>query len=100
MAAAKGNQYAAKDRKWREAICRALARASNETTDAGLDRMATKLVNAALEGDQWAIMEIGNRIDGKPAQAVTVQGDEEGGPVRFERIQRVIVHGGAQDTDG
>ena len=35
--------------------------------------LARKLVNKALEGDVAALKEIGDRLDGKPAQAVDVE---------------------------
>jgi hypothetical protein len=82
MGAPVGNQNAAKAKRWQQAIQRALARASNKDIDAGLDSAADKLVSLALDGDKWALEELGDRIDGKPAQAVTVAGDEEGGPIR------------------
>lgn len=56
---------------------RALSRASGKDVDAGLDSAADKLVAMALDGERWAIEEMGNRIEGKPAQAVTVSGDED-----------------------
>lgn len=77
-----GNQSAVRAKKWREAIMRALARKSG-TVDQGLDAAADKLAKLAIDdGDKWAIEEIGDRIDGKAAQSVTHQGDEEGGPIR------------------
>lgn len=82
MGAPVGNQFARKAKVWEQAIKRALARMADSTVDNGLDKLADKLVEAAANGDQWALKEIGDRIDGKPAQAVTVDGDGEGGPVR------------------
>ena len=35
--------------------------------------MALRLVTKALEGDVAALKEIGDRLDGKPAQAVDVE---------------------------
>jgi hypothetical protein len=37
-----------------------------------LRRIAEKLVDAALEGQSWAIQQVADRIDGKPAQESTV----------------------------
>ena len=31
----------------------------------------------AIAGEAWAIAEVANRFDGKPAQAVTVAGDKD-----------------------
>lgn len=77
-----GNKNAAKAKIWEQALKRALARASKASVDAGLDQIADKVVAQALAGDKDAWDEIAVRMDGKPAQAVTVAGDEEGGPIR------------------
>jgi hypothetical protein len=83
MAAPLGNQNAVRAKRWQQAIQRALARASNKDIDTGLDSAADKLVALALEGDKWALEELGDRIDGKPHQSVQVDGDGEGGPVNL-----------------
>ena len=78
-----GNQNAARAKRWRESIMRALARKSG-SVDAGLDAAADKLAALAIDdGDKWALEEIGNRLDGRPAQSVIHEGDEEGGPIRL-----------------
>lgn len=87
MAAPKGNQNAAKGRQWREAINRALAK-SGGSVDKGVIQVAQVLVEQALAGEQWAVLEIGNRLDGKPAQALIHQGDDDQPLVM--RIERVI----------
>jgi hypothetical protein len=69
MAAPKGNKFAAKKGLWENAIKRALARASG-TVDAGLDKLADKVVSAAANGDQWALAEVANRLDGKPTEHI------------------------------
>lgn len=68
MAAAKGNQYAAKDRRYTAMLQRVLG----EKTPNGdrLRNIALKLVECAEEGQPWAVQEIGNRLDGKPMQPV------------------------------
>ncbi len=77
MAAPIGNQYAANARKWRQAIDRALDKQSVIDQMDALETIASKLIEAAQNGDQWAIKELGDRIDGKSAQSVIVSGDEE-----------------------
>ena len=42
-----------------------------------LRRIAEKLVDAALEGHSWAIQQVADRIDGKPAQESTVNVKEK-----------------------
>lgn len=77
MGAPVGNQNGAKGRLWLDAIRRALARKAEGDLSSGIDKLAEKLVAAAESGDQWALLEIGNRLDGKPAQSLTVAGDAE-----------------------
>lgn len=96
MGAPVGNTNRKSAKKWRDSLTRALARASEGAGfDAGLDRVADHVVTEALRGERWAIEEIGNRIDGKPAQAIV--GDDDLPPVRFQKIERVIVS--PSDTD-
>ncbi len=72
-----GNQNAAKAKRWQKALERALARSSKKDVDAGLDSIADQVVAKAKEGDKEAWKEIGDRMDGKPAQSLTVAGDED-----------------------
>lgn len=71
-----GNQNGKKAKQWEQALKKALARTGGSVEE-GLARVADKLVAAAETGDQWAIKEIGDRIDGKAAQQVTVSGDPD-----------------------
>lgn len=84
-----GNQNARKAKLFEGALKRALARAAG-TVDEGLAKVADALVRAGVAGEQWAVKEIGDRLDGKPAQSVALSGDEEN-PLRIESIKRVIV---------
>lgn len=65
---------------WRDAIKRAVLADDGKR----LRAIAEKLLDKASEGDVAAIKELGDRIDGKAAQAVMLAGDEGGGPVRIE----------------
>jgi len=78
MAAAPGNQYAAKARKWTQAIERALEKRSLAEQRDALDDLALVLLEQALKGEQWALKELGDRLEGKPAQALT---GPEGGAI-------------------
>ena len=69
-----GNKNASKGRPWEAAIRRALSRAAG-TIDRGLDRVADKLVAAAMDGDSFARTEIANRLDGKPTEHVRIDQD-------------------------
>lgn len=67
--APKGNKNAARGRTWRDAIDRAMKR--NRTA---LDKCADALLNAAMTGDMTALKELGDRLDGKPQQAIEHSG--------------------------
>jgi hypothetical protein len=83
-----GNQNAARAKRWREAILRALARKASSVDD-GLDKAADKLVTLAIDdGDKWALEELGDRIDGKPAQVIV--GDDES-PLRT--MTEIVIRG-------
>jgi hypothetical protein len=40
-------------------------------------------VKQALKGEAWAIKELADTIDGKVTQAQIIQGDDDGGRVRY-----------------
>lgn len=75
--APKGNKNAAKSKPWQDAINRALARYGNGDKDGGLNRLADELIKKCEEGDLSALKELGDRIEGKAAQSVTLSGDDE-----------------------
>lgn len=89
--APKGNQNGRKAKIWEQALKRALARYAGSTVDAGLDKLADRMVKAAMEGDDAASVmiaeKIGDRMDGKPVQAVA--GDEESPLMVVQRIELV-----------
>lgn len=72
MAAPKGNKNAAKGKQFQDALRRALNADGRE----GLKNIATKLVDAAEAGEGWAIKEVADRLDGKPAQVVAGDSDQ------------------------
>lgn len=59
-----GNKNAAKTRPWADAINRVLLAEDGKK----LRALAEKLVDRAIEGDISALKEVGDRVDGKPAQ--------------------------------
>lgn len=76
------------DKLWADAVRLAVLRPSNTADENGkklrrLNVIAENLARMAEEGDMPAIIEIGNRLDGKPAQAVQLSGDAEN-PVSVE----------------
>jgi hypothetical protein len=56
--------------------------------------VADKLVANAINGDTTAIREIADRLDGKPAQAVDVSGDDRRIIVEIRRFDRPESLGG------
>lgn len=86
MGAPLGNQYAAKAKRWTAAIERALERkatgkqAPEDVSELirGLDMAADIFVGQLFENkDLPSIKELGDRIEGKPAQSVTLAGDAD-----------------------
>lgn len=64
--APEGNKNAVKNRPWAEAINRALLAEDGKK----LRALADRIIDKALEGDVAALKEIGDRVDGKAAQAI------------------------------
>lgn len=85
MAAPIGNQNAKKAKRFEEAIRKALARAHGSVDD-GLQVLASKLVAAAENGDQWALREVADRIDGKPSQAIEAAIEHSGEMTVTEKV--------------
>jgi len=79
MGAPVGNQNAAKAKVWQAALLRALDKRGAGDRVLALNELAGKLLDACAEGDLAALKELGDRLDGKPAQ--TIGGDPEGAPV-------------------
>lgn len=68
------------DKIWRDAIQRAVRRhVDGKNGPQALERLADRLVSEGLAGDIAAIREIGDRLDGKPAQAIV--GDSSASPI-------------------
>jgi phage terminase large subunit-like protein len=87
-----GNQNARKAKIWTDAVKRAISRRANGDLSGGLDTLADKLVIAAESGEQWAMLELGNRLDGKPAQAI-VGGDEDDNPIQVSGVIKLTKPG-------
>ena len=71
---------ARKERKFYQALLIAL---NAEGPDIRLRKVAEMLVKQALKGEAWAIKELADRVDGKVPQAQIIQGDDDGGSVRY-----------------
>jgi len=90
MGAPLGNTNASKGRPWAAAIKRALEKRSRVAQMEALDELAEKLLVQCDEGEITALKELGDRLDGKPAQ--TIQGDAEN-PLTVNQIVRKVVDG-------
>ncbi|MDE2099595.1 MAG: hypothetical protein KGL39_20250 [Patescibacteria group bacterium] len=88
-----------KDKPFRDALRMEIAEAQADENPRSLRLVARKLLDRALSGDVQAIKEIGDRLDGKPAQAIT--GDNELDPIRvIQEIRRSIVDPKHTDSKG
>lgn len=92
-----GNQNAAKAKVWAAAINRALDRRkpADERIKA-IDELADKLIDNCFTGDLASLKELGDRLDGKPAQ--TIAGDPDA-PLVIQQVERTIVRPKASATD-
>jgi hypothetical protein len=91
MAAPAGNTNAKKGKAWFDALRKELVQRG------ALDKIAAKVVDAALAGERWAVEEIANRMDGKPAQSVELSGND-GDPMQVvTRIELVSMRGDRPD---
>lgn len=70
MAAAKGNQYAAKGRRFASVIAKRIDELN------AWEKLADALVNKAMEGDMQALKEIGDRIDGKSKESIDLSSED------------------------
>jgi len=85
-----GNKNNTKAKPWADAIRRSLARREDGDHGKSLNELADALLDKAAEGDMSALKELGDRLDGKSAQSVTV-GNEDGKPFSIEQVIRSIV---------
>jgi len=75
-----GNRNAAKAKIWSAAITRALDRRQPaDQRIKAIDELADKLLDQCFGGDLAALKELGDRLEGKPAQAIS--GDPDN-PIR------------------
>lgn len=58
-------------------LLRVVVNENDETGVRKIRRIMEKLATKALEGEPWAIMQVCDRLDGKPAQESTVTIDDK-----------------------
>lgn len=86
MANPRGQQ---RDKPFRDALRMEIAEAGDDRRS--LRAVARALLDKAAEGDVQAIKEVGDRLDGKPAQAI-IGGDEDDPAIQtFTKIELVGV---------
>lgn len=81
------------NKAWRDALRLAVLRAPDEVIEpkTNLDALAIQLIATAKAGDMTAMKELGDRLDGKPSQAI-IGGDDDDPAVRvITEIRRSIV---------
>lgn len=88
MPAPEGNRNVEKGKSWSGALRAALAQYENKDAKIkkgeALRKVAEVVVLKAIAGDKDAIKEIGDRLDGKPAQALV---GFDGGPITVEVVK-------------
>ena len=64
-----------------------------------LRKIAEQVTVQAMNGEQWAVKEVADRLDGKPAQAIV--GDSERDPIRMvQEIRETLIDPSARHSDG
>lgn len=83
-----------KVKAWRDALERAVNAHDKKAKRPRLDLIAEACVASALAGDSTAYKEIGDRLDGKPAQQQIHTGLDDG-PIKHEvtRVEIVAASG-------
>lgn len=83
-----GNQNAVggKQKLFDAALRRAIAQDSADRVRAA----AESLLNQAANGEQWAIKELGDRLDGKVAQALNIGGQDGENPIQTKWTIEII----------
>ena len=107
MPAPKGSHNRAKAAMWADQLKWALE--NYEDLPRGIKRglalreiakgVVADAIDKASEHHWAAVQEIAVRLDGKPAQAVTLDGTGEGGEILIGEVRRLIVHANAGNSD-
>ncbi len=74
------------EKSWRDAIRVAVTRDGDDKKTKRLLLLADKLVEAGLAGDISALREIGDRLDGKPAQTIDATINDERSVIRSPEV--------------
>lgn len=97
MGAPVGNRNAvgcpSAEKPFRDAVSRAIA----QDDSLRLRKAAEKLLDLAAQGESWAVKELADRMDGKPAQQTVITGANNG-PLQIEEFRRTVVDPKYTDT--
>lgn len=86
VGAPQNNNNAGKNKPFWRALDKAIAQEDGKRLRAA----AEKLLDLAAQGEQWAVKELADRMDGKSAQVIA--GDSENPLTVINKVERVIVH--------
>lgn len=76
------------DKPWMQALRRVALMTDPKTKKRYIDALAFRCFKDAIAGDNEAMQEIGDRLDGK---TIVIEGDADNPVQLFQRIERVIV---------
>ena len=91
-----GNTNGKRGSEWRDAIRHALAQVGQKVEGEeaaykkGLRKVAATFIEAAEDGEAWAMKELGDRTDGKATQSMELSGPE-GGPIETTQLNFVPI---------
>jgi len=86
-----------KDKAFTDALRLAVNAEDPATGLRKLRGIAEKLVECALKGDSWAVQQVADRLDGKPAQDQTVTIDDKRDSTDWTRDELVAFLNEARD---
>ena len=72
MGAPVGNTNAQKGKMWNDALRRAIVQDDHKRVRQAVE----KLLDLAADGEPWAIKELADRLDGRPAQLTTLENSD------------------------
>ncbi len=85
MGAPIGNTNGAKSRAFYGALTRAIAQDDGKR----LRQAAESLLDLAAQGESWAVRDLRDTLDGKPAQTVAVAGDADN-PLVHKIVREIV----------
>lgn len=84
--AGNANSGRRQEKPFRDALRMELAALGDDSK--ALRAVARRMIDLAVIGEQWAVRELADRVDGKVAQAI-IGGEETDPPIKITRIELV-----------